>query len=75
MEVQIIHDGRRYIVRNGEIACIGVDRSFDVAMKNFCSEFVGTLYLTRQAGRDKNEFVDRILFLVEGFRWRQRAAR
>ncbi|MBP5203675.1 MAG: hypothetical protein J6Z16_03480 [Candidatus Methanomethylophilaceae archaeon] len=55
---------------NDEVSCIGEGRSFEDAMDDFSSRFMRDIKLASTFGRKSNEYVDRVMYHVEGRRCR-----
>jgi len=69
IEVCVEYDGKGYAVSNDEVCCRGEGASFEEAMSDFQSEVVSDIYIASKYGREGNEYVDLVMYHVEGRRW------
>ncbi len=68
LTVDVEFDGKTHVMTNDEVSCIGEGRSFEDAMDDFSSRFMCDMKLASAFGRESNEYVDRVMYHVEGRR-------
>ena len=66
LDVDISFDGKVYTILSDEISCIGEGRTFEETLEDFSSRFMCDMELASAYGRESNEYVDRIMYHVEG---------